>query len=149
EAEKALRETEEYVRLLLDSTGEGFFGVDLKGAFTFANRAATAMLGYAGQGSLVGRDAHVVLHHGKPYELRCDEDECRLRHALLDDAASFLGDESLDRGDGSRFDVEVRLFPVTRDGTRLGSVATFVDISPRKRLEQQLRQSQKMEAVGS
>ena len=32
EAEKALRETEEYVRLLLDSTGEGFFGVDRQGA---------------------------------------------------------------------------------------------------------------------
>jgi PAS domain S-box-containing protein len=149
EAEKALRESEEYVRLLLDSTGEGFFGVDRIGNFTFANRAATSMLGYAGQGSLVGRNVHDLLHRPKPNDLRCDGDECALRQALLGDDSAFLGDEALDRGDGSRFDVEIRLFPVVRDGVRLGSVASFVDISPRKRLEQQLRQSQKMEAIGS
>jgi two-component system cell cycle sensor histidine kinase/response regulator CckA len=149
DAEKSLRETEEYVRLLLDSTGEGFFGVDRVGNFTFANRAATTMLGYAGQGSLVGRNVHDLLHRDKPHELRCDGEECALRQALLADDSAFMGDEALDRGDSSHFDAEIRLFPVRRDGARLGSVASFVDISPRKRLEQQLRQSQKMEAIGS
>ncbi len=149
EAEKALRESEEYVRLLLDSTGEGFFGVDRQGAFTFANRAATTMLAYAGQGSLVGRDVHSLLHHGKPFEVRCAGETCRLREALLGDESASMDDEAFDRGDGSRFEAELRLFPVIRDGARLGSVATFVDLSPRRRLEQQLRQSQKMEAIGS
>jgi PAS domain S-box-containing protein len=149
EAEKALRESEEYVRLLLDSTGEGFFGIDRQGAFTFANRAATTMLAYAGQGSLVGRDVHSLLHHGKPFEVRCAGETCRLREALLGDASASMDDEAFDRGDGSRFEAELRLFPVVRDGARLGSVATFVDLSPRRRLEQQLRQSQKMEAIGS
>ncbi len=149
EAEKALRDSEEYVRLLLDSTGEGFFGVDRKGAFTFANRAATTILGYAGQGSLVGREVHALLHHGKPFEVRCAGETCRLRQALLGDESAFMDDEAFDRGDGSRFEAEIRLFPVVRDGARLGSVATVVDLSPRKRLEQQLRQSQKMEAIGS
>jgi two-component system cell cycle sensor histidine kinase/response regulator CckA len=149
EAEKALRESEEYVRLLLDSTGEGFFGVDCKGAFTFANRAATTVLGYAGQGSLVERDAHALLHGSKPFDVRCAGDSCRLRQTLLGEEIAFVDDEAFDRADGSRFEVEVRLFPVIRDGTRLGSVATFVDLSERRRLEQQLRQSQKMEAIGS
>jgi two-component system, cell cycle sensor histidine kinase and response regulator CckA len=149
EAEKALRESEEYVRLLLDSTGEGFFGVDRQGAFTFANRAATAMLGYGGQGSLVGRDAHELLHRGKPFEVRCAGETCRLRQALLGDESVLMDDEALDRGDGSRFEAEIRLFPVTRDSQRLGLVASFVDLSPRKRLEQQLRQSQKMQAIGN
>jgi len=149
EAEKALRESEEYVRLLLDSTGEGFFGVDRQGAFTFANRAATAMLGYAGQGSLVGRDAHELLHHGEPFETRCAGEACRLRQALLGRESAFMDDEALDRGDGSRFEVEIRLSPVRRDGQLLGLVASFADLSPRRRLEQQLRQSQKMEAIGS
>ena len=148
-AEKALRDSEEYVRLLLDSTGEGFFGVDCKGAFTFANRAATTILGYAGQGSLVGREVHALLHHDKPFEVRCAGETCRLRQALLGDESAFMNDEAFDRGDGSRFEAEIRLFPVVRDGARLGSVATVVDLSPRKRLEQQLRQSQKMEAIGS
>jgi len=148
-AEKALRDSEEYVRLLLDSTGEGFFGVDCKGAFTFANRAATTILGYAGQGSLVGREVHALLHHDKPFEVRCAGETCRLRQALLGDESAFMNDEAFDRGDGARFEAEIRLFPVMRDGARLGSVATVVDLSPRKRLEQQLRQSQKMEAIGS
>ena len=112
EAEKALRESEEYVRLLLDSTGEGFFGVDRDGDFTFANRAATTMLGYAGQGSLVGRNVHDLLHRGKPYEAALRRrDAAALRQALLGDESAFMDDEALDRGDGSRFEAEIAPVP--------------------------------------
>ena len=45
--ETALRESEERTRLLLDSTAEGIYGVDLKGQCTFCNRAALHLLGYS------------------------------------------------------------------------------------------------------
>ena len=150
QAERALRDSEEQVRSLLDSTGEGIFGVDRKGAFTFANRAALALLSHAPeQGALVGRDAHELLHVSKATDGRCEETTCRLRQALVGGDGAFIDDESLDRGDGTRLSAEIRVFPVVREGERVGSVASFVDISPRKRLEQQLRQAHKMEAVGS
>jgi PAS domain S-box-containing protein len=149
EAERALRESEQQVRLLLDSTGEGIFGVDRQGRCTFANRAALNMLGGAGQGALVGRPIHDILHRGRADGVRCSEDDCRLRRVLGADEGGYLDDEGLDRADGVRFAAEIRLFPVVRDGQRSGSVASFVDVTHRKRLEAQLRQAQKMEAIGS
>ncbi|HET6146213.1 MAG TPA: response regulator [Polyangia bacterium] len=149
EAERALRDSEQQVRLLLDSTGEGIFGVDLQGRCTFANRAAIDMLGYSGTGELVGRPVHDLLHRARADGARCLEQDCRLRRALGADRAGYIDDESLDRTDGVRLIAEMRLFPVMRDGQRVGAVASFVDVSHRKRLEAQLRQAQKMEAIGS
>jgi two-component system cell cycle sensor histidine kinase/response regulator CckA len=149
QTERALHDSEEQVRLLLDSTGEGIFGIDHDGAFTFANRAATSMLAYLGSDSLIRRSVHDLLHLPRPAEVRCEGANCRLRLALVGSEAAFLDDESLDRGDGARLAVEMRVFPVLREGSRVGSVASFVDITQRKRLEQQLRQAQKMEAIGS
>ena len=149
EAERALHQSEEQVRMLLDSTGEGILGVDLHGRCTFANRAAVAMLGWVEARALIGRSLHDDLHRAGADVARCPGADCRLRMALLSAAAGYIDDESLDRADGARFAAEVRVFPVVRDDVRVGSVASFVDISQRKRLEAQLRQSQKMEAIGS
>ena len=149
EAERALRESEQQVRLLLDSTGEGIFGVDQQGRCTFANRAAVNMLGYSETGVLVGRAVHDILHRARADGARCPEQDCPLRRVLAADEAGYLDDESLDRADGVRLIAEMRLFPVMRDGQRVGAVASFVDVGHRKRLEAQLRQAQKMEAIGS
>jgi two-component system cell cycle sensor histidine kinase/response regulator CckA len=148
-AERALHESEEQVRLLLDSTGEGILGVDRQGRCTFANRAAAAMLGLVQSGGLVAQSLHEILHRPRAGTVRCAGDDCRLWLALVSDSAGYLDDEAIDRADGARFTVEMRLFPMIRDGQRVGAVASFVDITQRKRLEAQLRQAQKMEAIGS
>ena len=36
--------SEEQMRLLLESTGEGIYGIDMQGHCTFINRAAAAMI---------------------------------------------------------------------------------------------------------
>ena len=46
-AEEAVRASEERVRLLLDSTAEAIYGINLQGECTFANSACLRMLGYA------------------------------------------------------------------------------------------------------
>ena len=49
------------LNLLLESTGEGIFGVDLDGRCTFINRAAAGMLGYRTE-SVLGRNMHELMH---------------------------------------------------------------------------------------
>ncbi|MGI4791285.1 MAG: DUF4118 domain-containing protein, partial [Janthinobacterium lividum] len=43
---RALEESEERYRLLLDSTDEGIYGIDREGRFTFVNQASARMLGF-------------------------------------------------------------------------------------------------------
>jgi two-component system cell cycle sensor histidine kinase/response regulator CckA len=146
--EKALRESEEQVRLLLDSTEDGIYGVDLDGRCTFANAACLRILGYARQDDLRGRPMHGLMHAKQADGTACVEVECPIFLAGFRPEATVIADDVLWRSDGTRFAAELRSFPVRRDGAHVGSVVTFVDVTQRKRLEEQVRQSQKMEAIG-
>ncbi len=154
-AERALRASEERLRLVLDSTGEGIYGVDTQGNCTLANAACLRMLGCGQESDLLGRNMHAVAHHtredGTPYPL----EECSIFRSGLSGDGAVLDDEILWRKDGSHFPAELRSFPLHRDGARVGAVVSFVDISRRRaaeealhKSEEQLLQAQKMEAIG-
>src|SRR5262245_21363250 len=69
----------ESLRLLLESTGEGIFGLDLEGRCTFVNRAAAEMFGRRPE-ELVGQNLHALTHHshadGSPFA----EEFCAVAH---------------------------------------------------------------------
>src|SRR4051794_32465983 len=56
----AVREEEDKLRLVLDSTAEGIYGVDLNGSFTFCNRAALKLLGYKAIEDLMGQKCMIT-----------------------------------------------------------------------------------------
>ena len=62
---RALRDSEEQVRLLLDSTGEAICGVDLDGRCTFCNTACLRLLGYSDTRDLLGKNLHGQIHHSR------------------------------------------------------------------------------------
>ena len=70
-AQEALHESEERIRLLLDSTAEAIYGIDLEGNCTFCNPAALRLLGYQKPEDLLGKHMHHLMHHthadGTPY----------------------------------------------------------------------------------
>ena len=66
QGEVALREEEEHVRLLLDSTAEAICGVDLEGNCTWANQASAQMLGYPDASALLRQNFHDLAHHSRP-----------------------------------------------------------------------------------
>src|ERR1700722_18178392 len=70
EAELALHMAQRQRELILDSVGDGIYGIDLEGRITFINQAGALALGYAPE-LLTGRDLHEVIHHshsdGTPY----------------------------------------------------------------------------------
>ncbi len=139
ESEEALRETEERSRLLLASSGEGIYAVDLEGNCTFANPACARLLGYADAGDLLGKSAHELFHHTRPDGTTYPREECRIDKALSSGKGVEIDDEVFWRRDGSSFPVEYRANPIRSDGRRLGAVVTFVDTTPRRRAEEAMR----------
>jgi len=138
ETEAALRTSDERTRLLLDSTAEAIYGLDLKGRCTFCNRAALRMLGYRDQSQLLGQKMHALIHHtranGQPYLER----ECWMMEAARGAAPVHLDTEVLWRPDGTSFPAEYWAYPVLQNGEVVGAVVTFMDITDRRRSEQAL-----------
>ena len=129
-------------KLLLDSTGEGIYGVDLDGNCTFANPACVRLLGFDSDADLLGKHMHEMVHHtradGRPYPM----EECRIYQSFLRGAGVHVDDEVMWRHDGTNFPSEYWSYPMEHDGEMVGSVLTFVDISERKRAERKLRDSE-------
>jgi PAS domain S-box-containing protein len=138
--EKRLRDSEAQVRLLLDSTGEGIYGVDLEGNCTFANPACVRLLGFDSDADLLGRNMHELVHHtlpnGEPYAM----EDCRIYKAFREGNGIHVDNEVMWRADGTSFPTEYWSFPMEQDGVAVGSVLTFVDITKRRRVEAKLRQ---------
>ena len=143
-----LGDNQDLVRLLLDSTGEGIYGIDLDGNCTFANPACLKLLGYESDADLLGKHMHRLVHHtranGDPYPV----EECRIYRAFWQREGVHVDDEVMWCSDGVSFPAEYWSYPVEHDGELVGCVLTFVDITGRLRVEEELRQSEKMAALG-
>jgi PAS domain S-box-containing protein len=130
--ERALRASESRVRVLLDSTAEAIYGLDLNGSCTLANPACALLLGYENPDQLLGKNMHALIHHttvdGRPYE----EAACRVYQAFRKGEKYHVDDELLWRADGTSFPAEYWSYPIHEDGKLIGAVVTFLDISQRK-----------------
>ncbi|MFC4638358.1 PAS domain S-box protein [Deinococcus hohokamensis] len=133
------REVDRLARLnhqLLDSAGEGIFGLDREGRTIFANRAALTMTGFALE-DLTGQAQHGLLEHaaadGTPYPA----ETCPLCRAARSGTPHIAEHEVFRRKDGQGMPVEYAMAPMFDEaGAFEGSVLNFRDISGRKRAEQ-------------
>jgi PAS domain S-box-containing protein len=133
-----IRTSEERVRLLMDSTAEAIYGVDLQGDCTFANPACLGMLGYADSQAVIGRNMHRLIHHsgadGSPYPVA----ECPVARSLGSGEGAQIDDEVLWRSDGTSFPAQYWSHPVIDGGKVVGAVVAFLDITQRKMAEDEL-----------
>ena len=136
EAEAALRESEQRTRLLLDSTAEAIYGLDLHGQCTFSNRAALRLLGYADVSELLGRSMHDLTHHTHANGSRYPASECPVSETLSTGMASHSDMEVMWRSDGTSFPAEYWSYPVEREGQVVGAVVTLIDITARRAAQQ-------------
>ena len=136
EAEAALRESEQRSRLLLDSTAEGIYGLDLQGQCTFSNRAALRLLGYSDIDELLGRNLHDLTHHTHADGSRYPASECPVNQTLRTGEACHSEAEVMWRSDGTSFPAEYWSYPIERDGQTVGSVVTLIDITTRRAAQQ-------------
>lgn len=122
--------------LLLDSTGDGIYGIDMQGRCTFINKAGARMLGYQ-PAELMGKDMHALMHHSFPDGSHYPRSACLIYSAFETGRSCHIDDEVLWRHDGSSFPVDYSAFPVFEQDTVTGAVITFVDITERKRMEEE------------
>ena len=149
QTEAALRDTEERTRLLLDSTAEAIFGVDLQGCCTFCNRATLRLLGYPDAQDLLHRNMHDLIHHSRGDGSRYLRTECPIADAVRDGKAFHKDDEVLWRADGSSFPAEYWSHPVQRNGQTVGAVITFVDITERRAAQQAMQDAKEAAEAAS
>ncbi|HEY1340558.1 MAG TPA: response regulator, partial [Bryobacteraceae bacterium] len=145
EAERA--ELAGSLELLLESTGDGVFGADREGKCTFINRAALEMLGYSRE-ELLGQDLHARIHATRRDGSAHSAADCPIRRVLETGVPERLSGDQFFRSDGSSFPADCAVHPVIREGRVDGVVATFNDISERRRNEEHLLQSAKLESLG-
>ena len=141
-AEEALRENEQRYRELADLLPQPIFESDLNGRLTFANRTALNSLGYTPQDIQGGLDI---------YEMLVPEDRDRARATTR----RRLAGESIknveytaQRKDGSQFPVIVDASPIQRDKQLTGLRGLVLDITERKKIEEERSKAQKLESLG-
>src|SRR3972149_8143763 len=127
-------------RLLFHSVAERIFTLDAQGRCTLINKTAIELLGWSEE-ELLGRDIHVLIHHlqqdGKPSK----EKECHVLGALRTGQSYRDIEDVFWKKDGRWFDVEFNAEPIEMNGTMVGTVVSFSDLSEHKRDEQILRES--------
>ena len=137
--ERELHAREELVRLLLESTAEAIYGVDMEGRCIFANRNCAGMLGYPGPEEILGRPMHDLTHHSHADGSSYAADVCPIHHAFLTGEPVHVSDEVFWRADGTSFPVEYWAYPLRRGGTVVGAVVTFFDLTERHQVETKSR----------
>jgi PAS domain S-box-containing protein len=131
------------MEMLLESTGQGIYGIDLQGDCTFINRATCELVGYRPQEAL-GRNMHDLVHHHKPDGSVYPMDQCPIFRAFKKGEGCSIDTEVIWRRDGTPIPVNYSSFPILEGGMITGAVVTVVDITERKRTEERLRASEQL-----
>ena len=132
----------EKIQLLLSSTAEAIYGIDLNGDCTFCNDACLKMLGYTHHDELLGKNMHVQIHEKRKDRTPFPVEDCSIFMAFKKGEQIHIDNEVFWRNDGSCFAVEYWSYPQIQEGLIVGAVVTFIDITERKQLEQALRDSE-------
>lgn len=134
----ALEENKQQLELLLNSTAEGIYGIDLDGYCTFCNQSAVNILGFTGFQQLLGKQMHDLIHHsnrnGKPMAVS----SCKIFQSIREGKGYEAEDEVFWRADGTFFEVAYHSYPQIRAGNIVGGVVSFMDITQRKQRENQI-----------
>ncbi len=135
-ADAALRETQDYLRLLIDSVADAVYCVDREGVTTLCNAAFLRMLGFDHEKEVIGAKLHDVIHHSHPDGSPYPSSQCPIFQTAQSGEEAHRDDEVFFCVDGTSVPVEYWVRPILRGGELTGAVCTFVDISDRRQAEE-------------
>jgi len=124
--------------LILNATGEGIYGIDINGACIFINASALTLLGYTSQQEILGKNNHQLFHYAHADGTRYNAQQCPIYKALQGDSISSMDTDVFWRKDGTCFPVQYQAHPIKNNGSIIGCVVSFLDITERQQKEAQL-----------
>ncbi|MBB3048659.1 PAS domain S-box-containing protein [Litorivivens lipolytica] len=131
--------SERRLSLLLESAGEGIYGLDTEGRTTFLNIAAQQLTGFSAS-EMVGKKQHAIIHHSHADGSDYPQKDCKIFGVLQHGGAHFERDEVFWHKNGHCFPVEYTASAITAEnGEVQGAVVVFRDISDLKLMENKLK----------
>ena len=139
---RELRDSQNRLALIVDSSQDAIIGKTLDGIVTHWNQGAEHIYGYTAQ-EMIGRPISVLA----PNE-RVDEVPAILDKIRLGERVDYFESVRVTK-DKRNLNVSISVSPIyDTDGQVVGASTIARNITSQKKIEEQLRQSQKMEAVG-
>ena len=139
---RELRDSQNRLALIADWSQDAIIGKNLDGIITHWNKGAEAMYGYSAS-EIIGRNISILCPPDRP-----DEIPGILAKIRRGERVEYFESVRITK-DGRRLNMSVSVSPIRDvDGKIVGASAIGRNITAQKKVEDQLRQSQKMEAVG-
>jgi len=139
---RELRDYQTRLSLIVDSSQDAIIGKTLDGIITHWNKGAEQMYGYTAQ-ELIGSPIALLA----PPE-RKDEIPAILERIRAGERVEYFETVRVTK-DGRRLNVSISISPIQdAEGKVIGASTIARDITAQRKVEDQLRQAQKMEAVG-
>ncbi len=134
EVQRSIEKQRENLAAILESVGEGVYGVDKEGRVTFMNPAALKVLGLHDLKALLGMAAYEAFHSDGTSDKRD-----MLKDAYYSGEKLHGWETHFRHQSGKDIPVDCTLYPLAVNGKQEGSVIAFRDISERKMMEEKLR----------
>ncbi len=127
--------------LILQSAGEGIYGLDHNGLTTFANQAAADMLGYEIE-EMIGKHQHDLIHYKRADESHYPREKCPIYAAFTDGAERRVCEDVFWRKDGISLYVDYVSTPIWEGNKISGAVVAFQDVTGRRNAREALEESE-------
>jgi PAS domain S-box-containing protein len=133
-ANSSLQRLSRQNELILNSAGEGIYGLDRQGKITFVNPAAAKIIGY-GVKELIEQYMHLIVNHSKPDGTPYTPEENPIHATLKTGAIQHITDDIFYHRNGKKFPVEYVSTPIREQSEIVGAVVVFKDITERQIIE--------------
>ena len=134
EAEESVVRLSHQNALILNSAGEGIFGLDLKGCATFINATGARMLGYQAE-DLIGKAIEPLLYRADEHASWTNGDPFSLRSSLGDETIHRIQNGSFLKKDNTPLPVHYTTSPIREQDRVVGVVVVFEDMTEHQQQE--------------